>query len=468
MKLGGYLREIWQSVQFGEYRADDVPVLDIHEVIGGKLNALVTRVKGRDLFDANAIIDTPGLDPQKIKLAAMVFGMTITTDDWRKVSSARIGGTEKDIRDSLLPCLPEGYFDAFGGIKAWLDVSVEKCRRELAPMYEFNEKEKAFLDAFLDEGRLDAGLLDAASREARAAIEANPVLHRIGKALQEGRFTITSAPEKERLREDRELQLACALTERIAPSADDPEFHRTLRMPVRDTLAAAGKTVGVSQEAVDGLAAQIARARAETDLRVELTREFSTNPLFASRARFEGHPGFSRGDLLTPYDAAVKERLEELGRKDVPPTDLELVVARAAVVSAGTRNEDTARKMVQALTCGTVPAAESIRAERTALLADLAQPGENDSDGVKAGLAQRIYRCFTFVETRQICDGRGPFLKALESDAARSRVAGNFKALHDVDIAGPAPWVGLHRQVAQTLGLRSNQQEASRFPTRET
>ena len=454
------------SAPFGDYRAHDVPVLDVHEVIGGKLNALATRVKGRDLFDANTIVDTPGLDLQKIRLAGMVYGMTNTTDDWRTVTSARIDGTEKDIRDSLLPCLPDGYFDAFGGIKAWLDRSIEKCRRDMAPMYEFNEREMAFMNTFLDEGRLDASLLDAASNEVREAIQSNPVLHRIGKALEAGRFTITSAPEKQRRREDMELQLACALTERIAPSPDDEEFHRKLGKPVRDALAAAGKTVGVSQAAVDDVAAQIARARAEADLRVDLTREFSRLPLHESRARFEGHPRFSRGDIRKPYDAAIKEKMKELDRKGVIPTDLEQVVARALVVSEGTRNADTAQKMAKALSFGTVPAAEKIRTQQQALLAEMAQPREDDSGKEKIRLAQRLYRCLTFVEIRQICDGRGPLLKTLKSEADRAQVASNFKALHSTLIAGPAPWVGVHREVALTLGMRTEGAERSgRFPT---
>ena len=263
----------------------------------------------------------------------------------------------------------------------------------------------------------------------------------------------------------------------MAPSPDDGGFHRLLPGPVRDTLAVAGRAAGASREAVDGLAAKIARARAEADLRVELTREFSDAPLFEFRARFAGHPGFARGDLLAPYDAGVKERIERLDRAGVVPDDLERVVARAAVVSEGTGNEGTARKMVAALKCGTVPAAADIRAAQGALLADLSQPGENGTEAARVRLAQRIYRCFTFVETRRICDGRGPHIEALESEAARSRVRTSFRALHDMDIAGPAPWAVLHRQVAETLGARraagerlagrSGPAEASGLPARE-
>ena len=277
--------------------------------------------------------------------------------------------------------------------------------------------------------------------------------------------------------QDRELQLACALTERIAPSPDESDFHRQLPRPVRDTLAAASKAVDVSQEAVDELAAKIARARTATDLRVELTREFSDSTLHEFKARFEGHPRFSRGDMLTPYDAAIKERMKDLDRNGVVPDDLERIVARAAVASAGTGNEDTARKMVQALECGTVPDAEEIRTRQKALLADLAQSGEIETDADKDRLAQEVYRCFTFEETHQICEGRGPFIQTLASDADRSRVTAGFRTLHDFEIVGPAPWAGLHRTMqsmlaernapGERLAGRTDPAEASRFPTRE-
>ena len=279
-------------------------------------------------------------------------------------------------------------------------------------------------------------------------------------ALRKG----SRVPDKEL--QDRELQLACALTERIAPSPDEGDFHRRLPRPVQDTLAAASKAVGVSQAAVDDVAAQIARARAEADLRVDLTREFSRLPLHESRARFVGHPRFSRGDIRKPYDAAVKERMKELDRKGVIPNDLEQLVARAVVVSEGTRNAGTAQKMAKALSFGTVPAAEKIRTQQQVLLAEMAQPREDHTNQEKIRLAQRLYRCLTFVEIRQICDGRGPLLKTLKSEAERAQVARNFKALHSTLIAGPAPWVGVHREVALTLGMSTEGAERSgRFPT---
>jgi hypothetical protein len=62
------------SVAIGSYQATNVPVLDIHEIIAGKMVALVTRRTARDLFDAHRIIAMPSLDWAKIKAATLMIG----------------------------------------------------------------------------------------------------------------------------------------------------------------------------------------------------------------------------------------------------------------------------------------------------------------------------------------------------------------------------------------------------------
>ena len=57
------------SAAIGSYRATNVPVLDLHEIVAGKMVALVTRRTARDLFDAHRIIAMPDLDWAKIKTA---------------------------------------------------------------------------------------------------------------------------------------------------------------------------------------------------------------------------------------------------------------------------------------------------------------------------------------------------------------------------------------------------------------
>jgi hypothetical protein len=152
-----------------------VPVLDIHEIIAGKLVALITRRTTRDLFDAHRIIAMPGLDWARIKLATLMIGASARKLDWRQASPEAIGCNGADLAAKLIACLPSRYFEAFGGQKAWIEKVTAECRRDLAPLFQFREGEMAFLNDILDEGVIDAGRLDA-TNEVRAAIEACPAL----------------------------------------------------------------------------------------------------------------------------------------------------------------------------------------------------------------------------------------------------------------------------------------------------
>lgn len=163
------------SAALGDYRATAVPVLDIHEIVAGKLVALITRRTARDLFDAHRIIAMPDLDWAKIKLATLMIGASARSFDWRTVSADRIGCDGSDITAKLITCLPGRYFDAFGGQKAWIETVTAECRRGLAPLFQLNEGEMAFLNGVLDKGVIDAGRLGAPD-EVRAAIEACPAL----------------------------------------------------------------------------------------------------------------------------------------------------------------------------------------------------------------------------------------------------------------------------------------------------
>ena len=103
------------SASLGDHRATDIPVVDKSEVVGGKLAALVSRERARDLFDARSIADMPGLDWRRVKFAALVLGAGDRHTDWRELSPSSIKGNFPDLQGSLEPCLPKGYLEAFGG-----------------------------------------------------------------------------------------------------------------------------------------------------------------------------------------------------------------------------------------------------------------------------------------------------------------------------------------------------------------
>ena len=89
------------SVAIGSYQATNVPVLDIHEIIAGKMAALITRRTARDLFDAHRIIAMPSLDWAKIKAATLMIGASAKSFDWRTASPDEIGCKVGDITGKL-------------------------------------------------------------------------------------------------------------------------------------------------------------------------------------------------------------------------------------------------------------------------------------------------------------------------------------------------------------------------------
>jgi hypothetical protein len=63
-------------------------------------------------------------------------------------------------------------FDAPGG---WIESVTAECREKLAPLFHLTVGERAFLDAILVRGEIDASSLGVPER-VRAAIEASPAL----------------------------------------------------------------------------------------------------------------------------------------------------------------------------------------------------------------------------------------------------------------------------------------------------
>src|SRR3546814_9259717 len=75
-----------ESVPLSDMRASDVLVLDLHEIVAGKLVALIDRHAARDLFDARRILSIDGLDWRRIKAAVLAIG-ACGRRDWRTMRS---------------------------------------------------------------------------------------------------------------------------------------------------------------------------------------------------------------------------------------------------------------------------------------------------------------------------------------------------------------------------------------------
>lgn len=151
-----------------------VLVLDLHEVVAGKIVALLDRGAARDLFDVRRILAIEGLDRGWIKAAVLALG-ACNRRDWRGVSKDAIGCDSREFRRNLAICLPRDLFRDADDVDTWIAQSVELCREGLAFLFELSENERSFLDGVLDRGEVHANLLGV-EREVGARIAAMPML----------------------------------------------------------------------------------------------------------------------------------------------------------------------------------------------------------------------------------------------------------------------------------------------------
>ena len=163
-----------ESRPLGEIQASGVLVLDLHEIVAGKIVALIDRHAARDLFDARRILSIEGLDWRRIKAAVLAIG-ACNRIDWRTISTGAIEGDARELRQKLTICLPRSRFSGMGEIEAWIEETVALCRERFAFLSDLSEKEQEFLDCILDRGEVNVELLDV-DPEIRNRIATMPML----------------------------------------------------------------------------------------------------------------------------------------------------------------------------------------------------------------------------------------------------------------------------------------------------
>jgi predicted nucleotidyltransferase component of viral defense system len=141
------------SVPLGDLRARDILVLDLHEIVAGKLVALVDRHAARDLFDARRIMSIEGLDWPQIKAAVLALGAS-GRRDWRTASLTRLTGDPREFRQKLAICLPRGQYAGKKDIDTWIEKTVALCQEKLAFLFDLTADEREFLDGILTRLRL--------------------------------------------------------------------------------------------------------------------------------------------------------------------------------------------------------------------------------------------------------------------------------------------------------------------------
>lgn len=167
--------QVSDSRKIGSYQASQIPVLDLHELAGGKLAALLSRTAGRDLFDTCQLLRRNDLDQTKLRLAFVVYGGA-NRKDWRTVSLDNAGLDAHELQGQLLPTVREETVLAKNDLRAWGAQLLSECRVLLAAVLPLTVQEREFIDCLNDRGEIVPELLtnDATMH---ATIRDHPALH---------------------------------------------------------------------------------------------------------------------------------------------------------------------------------------------------------------------------------------------------------------------------------------------------
>ncbi len=174
-----FRRPLWaidhaDSHPLGAYQANRIPLLNIHELMAGKLSALLSRRQARDLFDCHQMLYMDVLQRDRLRIAFVVYG-GMNRKDWRSVSLEDVDYDGVELARQLQPMLriqssEEQTSPAQYGVQL-----VHECKRALSAVLPFTDNERAFLDRLLDEGEIDATLLTSDS-SLQERIQAQPLL----------------------------------------------------------------------------------------------------------------------------------------------------------------------------------------------------------------------------------------------------------------------------------------------------
>ena len=143
--------------------------VSFEELFGGKIKALLERSAARDLYDVAMLSQTSAVyDLESIRKATLLLGVT-SKKDWRTVDSHTIDAIDqKMISDELTPVLRQDEAPD-------LDAMKSKAKKILDQILNRTEKEREFLDRFLDRGVYEPSLL-CNDRDQADALRAHPAV----------------------------------------------------------------------------------------------------------------------------------------------------------------------------------------------------------------------------------------------------------------------------------------------------
>lgn len=174
-----YRQPLWaihhaDSHPLGDFQARRVPLLDLHELVAGKLSALLSRRQVRDLFDCHRILDAGDFQRDKLRIAFVVYG-GMSRKDWRTVSAQEVDYDGAELARQLGPMLRVRPPQKQAALEEYGAQLVEECQQALSIVLPFTNTERAFLNLLLDEGTIDPTILTD-DRSLRDRIQIQPLL----------------------------------------------------------------------------------------------------------------------------------------------------------------------------------------------------------------------------------------------------------------------------------------------------
>ena len=154
------------SRRVGSFGISGVPVLDIHELVAGKLAALFGRTASRDLFDMHGLLATGSFDTERLRMGFVVYG-GISRRDWQTVSLDEVQADPLDVERRLMPLLRAGAGPARADLVAWSAALVAESCELLSAVLPLRPEEREFLENLKERGEIVPELLtgDTAMQE---------------------------------------------------------------------------------------------------------------------------------------------------------------------------------------------------------------------------------------------------------------------------------------------------------------
>jgi len=150
---------VWLTPKFHFEKLIEIPVLDIHELVAGKLSALFSRQASRDLFDAHHVLTQCDLINEKLRLAFVIY-LAMTDIELSALKQEKVDYNASDMANRLLPVLRQKDLPRKSPlIKEWANKLLKELRDALSVVLPLENQEIEFIQQIRMSGEIRPELI---------------------------------------------------------------------------------------------------------------------------------------------------------------------------------------------------------------------------------------------------------------------------------------------------------------------